>query len=283
MRNLLALEGPALDWYDRIVAAKHLERRKLLSDLRTSVSQRYEAYLRSVPRLEALSRGTFTSEQAEALRHCYEVETAPLNELKTAIKERQDRDARALCAYCGIDSPETFEHYVPRVDFPEYAVCAHNLLPACFTCNTLKGERWMGKNGRRLLHFYYDRIPEGVQWLFARIVFDGGLPEAKFSLLQPAGIDPVLYQLIVEHYEALHLFERYESRAAELISEMRSQAASLELAPDQLGRMLAGQALHLARFRGRNHWKVAAWLGMADSAEFLEWVSRTEHAQARSA
>ncbi len=283
MRNLLPLTGAAIERYDRIAAAKHLERRRLLQGLRASVLERYVAYARTAPRLERLPRVTFSAEQAEVLQHCYDTGTAPLDELKADIQQHQARVWQSLCAYCGIDSVGTFEHYLPKSEFPEYAVCAANLLPSCDRCNNNKGAQWLEGSRRKALHLYYDAIPEEARWLFARVTLRQGLLVAHFTLKQPPGMETALFQLIEAHYGTLDLLERFKRRAADFFSEKRSEALAYGVEPRALGTLYARQALLLARDFGRNHWKVAALEGMAASAECLAWACREEAAQASSA
>lgn len=109
---------------------------RLLGQLRSRVLERYEAYARAAPRLETLPSLRFNPGEAAALVHCYDSSTEPLTSPKAAIRDRQDPDSRP---FCGINEPATFEHYLPRSEFPEYAVLSCNLIPACWTCNTLKG------------------------------------------------------------------------------------------------------------------------------------------------
>jgi 5-methylcytosine-specific restriction endonuclease McrA len=275
MLNLTPLEGPAIDWYDRIAAAKHLETRRRLQGLRAAVSQRYDAYAQASPTLEKLPATPFTTdEERKVLKHCYTSETQPLNELKAAIRDRQSSLQRALCPYCGINSPGTMEHYLPKEEFPEYAVCAYNLLPACGECNGLKLEQWLGPKGRKVLHLYHDRIPQGVRWLHAKVELRQDLPVMTFELRQPAALSGTLYGLVQEHYDTLHLLERYQVRASELLSEARATASGLAHVPQHLAPLFSGLAQSLASRHGHNYWKVAAYLCLTSSPESLDWLHR---------
>ena len=282
MQNLLPLPSAAIDRYDQIVEGKRPEWQLLLQALRPRVLKRYEAYAATAPHLEKLSRDSFSHEHAEALRHCYEP-TKSQEALTMELRERQEGFWRTFCAYCGINTTETTEHYLPQSEFPEYAICIHNLLPACEKCNTAKGTQWQGPGGRRVVHLYYDKLPEGLPWLVAKVELHKGEPVAEFTLQQPPGLSPALFQLLQEHYATLGLLARYRRRAPELFSEKRSEALSNGTQPRQLSSLYTEQARFLEKERGRNHWKVAALWGMAASADFLTWVSQPEPAQARSA
>jgi 5-methylcytosine-specific restriction endonuclease McrA len=279
MRNLLPVDLPgdsAINRYDGISAAKQLDKRSSLAALRAPVSLRYEDYARRVPGLEALPASPFTSEQGQMLRHCYEVETEPLSKLKVEILEQQPGVWQATCAYCGINFPATVEHYLPKSEFPEYSVCSYNLLPACAECNGIKGSKWCDLSGRKLIHFYYDPIPEGVRWLHARVRMKEGVSSMEFWLEQPAGLDGVFFRLVQQHYDALKLLQRYSRCAVKLLAGATTTASRLGrtagpvLASGQLPRVFKDMAEERAESHGHNYWEVAAFLGMAESPMFLD-------------
>jgi 5-methylcytosine-specific restriction endonuclease McrA len=272
MQNLLPTPGAAINRYDRIAAAKHLERRQLLQSLRPSVLMRYDAYAQALPNLETLSKASFSQGQVDALRHCYDTATDPLDELTSEIRNRQTRFWRSTCAYCGINAPETTDHYLPKTEFPEYAVCAQNLLPSCERCNTTKGTQWLVGTDRQVLHLYYDKLPGDVTWLFATILFEKGEPVAEFTLQQPPGFDPVLFRLVEAHYRTLRLLPRYRERTGEVLSEA---CANVSAQPQQqIAQVLLDISRGMARHQGHNHWKVAAYQAMAASTEFIEWLRK---------
>lgn len=274
MRKLKLPRESAIESYDGIVAAKQHRRREILQGLRASVSERYEFYRRAAPHLGVLTGASFSEEEFEALNHCYEVETAPLDVLKSAIKQHQEPHQQSSCAYCGINNPRTIEHYVPRSEHPEYAVCAYNLLPACDECNNTKGTQWRDPESgeRRQLHFYYDAIPEDVRWLVARIEVDRGTPLAVFSLDLPESLEPALSRLIQAHYHSLKLLERYGGCANGLLSELLSNVSCYPLEREPLRRQLNESARRLARKYGENFWRVATLRGAAASDAFLDMV-----------
>jgi len=274
MRNLLPLNGPAIAHYDSIAAVKHLDTRKLLKQLRPAVAQRYGAYLLAAPCLEQLPASSFSSKESEALKHCYDSETEPLSALKMAIREQQDWVGRAYCAYCGINMCGTIEHYLPKAEFPEYAVCAYNLLPACGDCNTAKGTNWLEEERRRLLHFYYDIIPDGVRWLHAIVELVQDIPIVSFHLEQPKKLDASFYRLVQDHYAALNLLERYALCSVDVLSEALSTAERYSNEPKLLQEALTIMAHSEAKRRGHNHWKVATLFGLASSPDFLERACR---------
>lgn len=283
MRNLTPVDTPgesAIKRYDGIAASKQLDKRSSLAELRAPVSLRYGAYARCVPGLEVLPASPFTLAQGQMLRHCYEVETEPLSKLKVEILEQQAGVWQATCAYCGINFPATVEHYLPKSEFPEYSVCSYNLLPACAECNGIKGTKWCDPNGRKLIHFYYDPIPEGVRWLHARVRLEEGVPSMQFWLEQPASLDAAFFRLVQEHYDALKLLKRYGRCAVKLLAEAAAKASRLGrtagpvLAPGLLAKVFTDMADEKAESHGHNYWEVAAFLGMAQSPTFLDELSK---------
>lgn len=61
------------------------------------------------------------------------------------------------CPMCGGFKPSTLDHVLPKEDYPAWAICSKNLVPAC-SCNTARGRALKGANATqaRVLHPYFD-------------------------------------------------------------------------------------------------------------------------------
>ena len=61
------------------------------------------------------------------------------------------------CPMCGSLGTGTLDHYLPRKEFPEFAIMSANLVPACSYCNSFaKRTTYKGSNGERFAHPYFD-------------------------------------------------------------------------------------------------------------------------------
>jgi hypothetical protein len=269
MRNLRPLADHAIDHYDAIANAKLKGRDARLAALRGRVSDCYNEYVNQRLVLERVTAGAFSVTEGADLRHCYSSSTESLDRLIVAIRQEQTAYGRAICAYCGINSPSTADHYLPIEAFPEFAVCHNNLLPACGECNSWKGDRWLDTGGRRcVLHFYYDAIPLHEEWLDATVDLVGGVPTARFVLERPSTMQPLVYAAIDSHYKTLHLLDRYAERAGEVFSEM-----PMDLDRAGVVQACSTRAQALAKQHGVNYWKVALLQAVTRSDAYLQFLS----------
>lgn len=115
------------------------------------------------------------------------------------------------CPYCVLSEPNTLEHILPKGRYPEYAVHVFNLIPCCSKCNSHKGEAI--KDSRtglpQTLNFYYHN-PEEFQFLNVDCNLDSnGNPQFLYRLAFPSDADPILSSIITNHFNRLHLIERY--------------------------------------------------------------------------
>src|SRR5690606_34072146 len=67
------------------------------------------------------------------------------------------------CPLCGHRQVATLDHYLPKSEFPAFAVLPLNLIPACRDCNSAKLARVVLSANEQTLHPYYDDV-DGEQW-----------------------------------------------------------------------------------------------------------------------
>lgn len=272
MKNLSVLTDSAITYYDAITESKTGLRKARLFGFRPRISSRYDEYLSLSLELERIAASDFSGADAEDLIHCYSTRTQALDALKAKIRNSQSEYGRCFCAYCGINNPDTIEHYLPKRSFPEFSVLHQNLLPACSECNRLKGDSWKASQGRSVLHFYFDYISSNQKWLLATVEIDNNTPLSRFSLVRPSDMSVSGFQLIGSHYSSLDLLNRYSQRAGELFSEVRSSMHP-GLSHDDLINELKHRSDGLVASHGRNHWKVALLEAMAESSEYINSFS----------
>ncbi len=83
------------------------------------------------------------------------------------------RAAKGMCPFCEIALPSELDHYLPKSEFPVFALTPANLVPICSECNKLarKGDYVPGTYDDALFHPYFDMLPE-IAWLHAEIHFE---------------------------------------------------------------------------------------------------------------
>lgn len=200
--------------FDIIHNSKRSDTRNGLTLIREQVRSRFIEYDRNfdVNQLEQVNDSMFNSTNSNHLKHCYENSTKSLEELKVKIKNNQPNEVKNVCQYCGYNSTDTFDHYLPKEKYPEFSVHCKNLIPCCGRCNRNKNEFWINSENsyRETLNLYRDDLPED-QYLFLDFKYLGSdkIPIGKFYIENKGGIDDDIYQIILNHYDRLKLLDLY--------------------------------------------------------------------------
>lgn len=280
MKNLTALPIPPdyLDHYIAIRDKKHRATKIPLVAAHAVITQCYKDHAQAIAlgTLAGLAKNAQAALRKAPLRACYDSPTQPLKDLKKSIHDSQPKRLLKYCPMCGTTLPRTFDHYMPAVKFPEFAVHPLNLVPCCSTCNSTKDDDWLTATGdRQYLHAYSDFLPD-LQFVFASLHVDPALKGVgvTFSMHQPVGMPNVLWRLILSHFTRLKLIARYDERGNDEIAEILS-ACKVHL--DTGGPDARNFLQRLANDRnvvyGRNHWIAVLMGSMAQHPNLVEWVN----------
>lgn len=281
MKNLIALpDDPTyLDRYLSIRQKKHKATRTTLTDAHELIVQRYKIHA------EALTNGSLANIQRSEnaiqlsvpLRACYDKATQPLKQLKQAILDAQPERLLKYCPMCGTTLPSTFDHYMPGVKFPEFAVHPLNLVPCCSICNSTKDDDWLSAAGnRQYLHAYTDHIPD-LPFVKVTLHEDPALTGvgATFSLERPENIADDKWHLIDSHFCRLKLIQRYDERGNDEVAEILANCCQFLSAGGQnVRKFLKGCAKERRAIYGRNHWIVVLMDAIAQHNNFKVWLKR---------
>ncbi|EKN63038.1 HNH endonuclease [Schinkia azotoformans] len=282
MRNLLPYSLNHNNSLIDIIDSKQEPRKGILVNALNEVSRDYSNYLSNVNNLEMMNNHVKDYERSEdlkklkeALIHCYDSTTSPLDKLKANIKKAQPDDYAAFCQYCGIGIPSTFDHYLPKSNFPEFSVLGINLFPCCSDCNREKNDRWINDNGiREFLNLYYDSIDNYSQFLYCEITVKTNIPVARFFLEKPTMINQQDYQVIEKHYNNLGLLSKYS-----LLSngEIKKAISNLRRKYQRNGTFdikleLTDHSDDEAEIYGVNYWKASLYQGMANSTSLIQLI-----------
>lgn len=279
MKTLALLpDDPAyLNWYVAIRDKKHKATRTHLTASHALIEERYEAHAKAVDNssLESLTKHAESLLLKDTLRACYDGTTQPLRQLKQAIKDAQPKRVLKYCPMCGATLPRTFDHYMPAVTFPEFAVHPLNLVPCCSTCNSIKDDDWLSATGKcQFLHAYTDKVPN-LQFLKvtlheAPLLAGVG---ATFSLERPAAVSDDLWALIDTHFRRLKLIDRYDERSNDKVSEILSDCREfLNAGGQNVKQFLGGRAKDRSVVYGVNHWIAVLMNDMAGHPKLEAWV-----------
>lgn len=262
-----------------IVNDKNDPRHTRLLNLLNVINTRYQLYSQSFTTtlLQNIPRINLTQQEKEDLLHCYTGATASLNNLVRNIRETQPLHIRGTCQYCGINSDNSIDHYLPKGQYPDFCVYVLNLLPCCESCNSFKWEYWINNqtNNRGIINLYLDNLPI-VQFLFLNIGYNNNVPNATFSISNVNAIPPQLYSIIETHFERLNLLERYKlsfhSIYHQTYKSFKNNATFLNN-PNLVRDLLEHDANQLLADFGANYWKGIIKLTLSTDQTFLTLCS----------
>lgn len=269
MRSIPLPDIDDANTYDAIVRAKRRPRQQILRDIRDEVVWSYSRYEARAPDLAKLPPIRVSPDQAEALKHGYDVRTTPMDDLRETLTLSLDS---ALCPLCSLTETSTLDHYLPKSLYPEFSTLSLNLVPACSKCNLSKRDQVeSGKAAVRLfLHPYYDRIPDS-EFLLLDIKVHGQGLGLTYRLQQPHGMHRNVFSQITSHFERLDLNDRYRTMSlVHLRGRYRALASFYGTDKNVLRvrRELSRESDSLRQQYGRNHWAAVLYERLAASEDF---------------
>lgn len=277
MKNMLPVEENLINYYENIANSCRGQKKMYLLNEMENINDRYKLYLENRKTLSKIEKLDYSQKNSvkDILISCYTSNTIALSQLKVEIINKQELFLKAKCPYCGINSHGSFDHYLPKESYPEYAVLANNLVPSCEKCNSLKGEKWLDQNEKRLfINYYYDPIPK-EKYLFAYLSFDisSSTPTVTYKVENRESINSDIYNIIENQYGKLHLCERFEFIANEEISTLYNGMQRNKNLGIEVHKQLLDSEIKLrTEERGKNNWHVALLEAAYQSHEFFRKI-----------
>lgn len=182
------------------------------------------------------------------------------NQLRSAAKYNQ-------CPLCSHRDVSTLDHYLPKVEFPLFAVTPANLVPSCKDCNMSKLASYSAQIYEQFIHPYFDN-PDAGRWLKA-IVVEGDQPVIRFEATPDMGFSRTLAERIKFHFKNCQLGTLYAAQAAVEVAGIRLQLDRLAKAAgaDAVAKNLNEQYVS-RREIGENTWRAALYLTLSRSDWF---------------
>lgn len=283
MKNLTPIDPPFEYYFNKIVDGKNNTVKKkpnatkqTLISLKGAIVKHYKDYQTNFNNntLLKLPISTYVGTQKEHLLQAYTGGGAALDGLKAFIKAAQPTQLQGTCQYCGISIPNTIDHYVPKDDFPEFAVMALNLVPCCGECNGYKLSYWNDSGKRGIINFYSDNIPN-VRFLFVTLAWSRHLVMPTFYIKNSNNINTTLFFTIEKHFERLHLLKRYKDQSNDFITETIDSVVSNATNPDCniISNNLRENASKIEYRLGVNSWKAVLLEALASDGNFIKLLS----------
>jgi len=176
-----------------------------------------------------------------------------------------------LCPLCGgIGHVHTLDHYLPKANFPVYAVAPTNLVPCCRDCNLGKGAKIGTVPSEQPLHPYLDEDKFFKdRWIIATAAASNPI-SVTFSCSPPAAWSPTDQQRVHQHFVTYNLASRFAVQSvAETLQLVDYRMSSLKrLTSDEFREYLNDGAS--SQRSEVNGWKRTLYTGLANTTWFCE-------------
>lgn len=250
-------------------------KKQRLEALENYVLERYEDYDEKCNELERISDSNISDTgDKEALLSCYTRNKQGYleGEVVTKIISSQSIQHRHNCPYCGMDTPRTIDHYLPKADFPEFSIYPPNLIPCCGYCNQKKSKVWRQNGKRTFINLYFDEIPEREQYLFLNIEYKNNekAPYIIFEIHNRDNIESDLFELIKGHYTTLNLLNEFAGKINNLLSDIVDRIVHNPTVPkeehqDNFKKLYESYT----RNYGLNHWETILYQNLQTNNDFI--------------
>ncbi|WP_107039704.1 HNH endonuclease [Brumimicrobium mesophilum] len=258
MRNINAYSENCFEFHLNQVKRKQFKAndpayKSRLDTLSPRIDLSYQEYTRLISEgsFELIPKSDFSSQEKKDLLSLYRYDTKPIQDLHILLTTINNRKFNT-CQMCSIDPIGSFDHIVPKEEFPEFSVNPFNLFPCCLSCNQTKGKRWLEKDRRLFYNLYYDTLPD-IEFL--KINFNS-YPIPEFSIDKTA-IPSEFYRLTLSHYTKLNLFQRFKESSHEVIDSLVSSANAIipMIGIEEYRKTVKKSSDEMRALYGHNHWK----------------------------
>lgn len=160
------------------------------------------------------------------------------------------------CPFCGIGSVSTLDHYLPKAEFPTFAVLPYNLVASCKDCNTGKLASYATTQGSQTFHPYYDNYTT-EQWLFARVIQTSGV-SIEFYVNAPNHWNQVDKDRVQSHFNNYDLARRFSIEASNELADLRESFLLFNSSAIAISQELQKKAMVFEQ-RHKNSWETAMY------------------------
>jgi 5-methylcytosine-specific restriction endonuclease McrA len=236
------------------------------------VREQYVTYdeLFAANSLEQMAIFPYSTIEKNDLLKLYSYKCAVVKSLKQKLTTSETGRILNTCPNCTISEISSFDHYLPKNEYPGFVVNPKNLFPSCTICNGHKSETWRVDGKRQFLNLYLDELPQ-EQYLFVTPSFSNGVIIAKYNLKRPDTISQKLFDIIQSHYDKLHLLSRFANNIHELVTSMESSIITYgqNISTEQLSALIIEKYNRDRIVFGHNYWKAILAIELAKNHRYM--------------
>lgn len=280
MRNLKPYDEDATVFFDEVVAARRPSDTDpdfvtRIMSYRPGIIIAYTTYnghFAGNSLMTAIAIGHINPTKADLIE-LYKYKAKVFRGLKLKLTTDENNRLINTCQNCTINEVNSFDHVLPKDEFPEFAVNPKNLFPSCTQCNGYKSYIWRNGTDALFLNLFLDILPS-EQYLFANVSIVGDEVEIEYTVENRNGIDLVLFNIIKSHYNRLHLPKRFSDNCEGVLTELINSILSIkdELSKEKIKEVTMAKANRDLNKFGHNYWKAITVIELINSDEFYDYA-----------
>jgi len=200
----------------------------------------------------------------------YSFKAKMFQELKITVTTKEGNIVDNICQNCTISEINSFDHVVPKDEFPEFVVNPKNLFPSCTNCNGRKSTTWRENGKSVFLNLYIDTLPT-EQYLFVDIQIQNDELQLTYDVKNINNIDTELYSLIKTHYTKLNLCKRFEENSDIIVSELENEINEYKevVSLMDIKSIIGNKCNKDKELLGFNYWKAILKLALINDDEYM--------------
>ena len=277
MKNIQHYTEEAFEFHKEVLESKnktkkdptYKERIEKLDDIIKNQFSIYDKNF-SLNTLECIDNYKHTDDEKNDLLRLYSYKNTVIKSLKKKITTTAANRIINTCPNCTISEINSFDHYLPKDEFPEFVVNPKNLFPSCTLCNGYKNVVWIEDDKRLFLNLYLDTLPT-EQYLFVKLIIDKDVITSIFYLQNNGDIADEIFKIIESHYNKLHLLERFSANSNEVLTSLENTITSFvgKLPLTTIKEVIIEKCIKDKIAFGHNYWKSILEIGLMNNAEYL--------------
>lgn len=223
MKNLKPYDLPSIGFYEELVltkrnSVKNPDFKTRLVSYKANIDlnfTQYDTYYVD-NNLTSMIPSDFNAQQKTDILSLYSYSNSAISKLKIKLTTSEYNRVENTCQNCTIGEVSSFDHFLPKDEFPEFSVHPKNLIPSCSKCNGKKSINWRNGLNSLFLNLYLDVLPD-IQYLFVDV--DQTL-DFTFIIENRNHINTDLFSIIESHYVKLDLTQRFKENSNKVVSEL---------------------------------------------------------------
>jgi len=264
MKNVIPYQDDTFTFYKDVISRKNNTQsdpkfKEKVNDFNPNIKKLFLVYNTKFDSniLGDLTAFGYLRIKKKRLLKLYSFKAKIFQELKVKLTTRKGNIQDAICQNCTLSEVNSFDHVVPKDEFPEFVVNPKNLFPSCTNCNSRKGTTWRENGKSVFLNLYTDVLPN-KQYLFVDIQIENSELNLSYSLFNVNDeIDSELFNLIKTHYDKLGLCQRFKENSDVIVAELENEINKYknQLPLDSIVETIQEECREEKNLLGFNYWK----------------------------